>query len=54
MGKNLLKFVKDEPMICVIFIVILTVVCERGMGGIALISPLVPQAMVNVNCCVMS
>jgi len=36
-------------MIYVIFIMILIVASERRIGGIALISPLVPQAMFNVS-----
>jgi len=47
--QDLLIFVKDEPTIYVIFIIIIIVVSERRIGGITVVSPLVPQAMVNVT-----
>jgi hypothetical protein len=47
--QNLLIFVKDEPMIYVIFIVIVIVGSERRIGGITVVSSLVPQAIVHVT-----
>jgi hypothetical protein len=47
--QDLLIFVKDKPTIYVIFIIIVIVFSERKIGGITVVSPLVPQVMFNVT-----